>query len=252
MAEIKCFMLEPTDRTRRYLRRMISFKASPEERACKVAEHGYHQARQMIEAAPAILARRVIQTDNGVQETGDPIYIVEEQPEHFRVLEYVGISGYSGHQGLSGYPTCTVDKDTDIFSGKEDPRWPWQCRCGYKFTPDDIWQVFTNLIYKRKDTDELMTLQEAPPGAMWDADWMHDLNEYYGSDHRGDRLGDGLVLVVKTPGGEWIIDGPSSDKPAKRWSRSGTPPHITVQGSIGIGSPQRYHGMLIEGVLRDV
>jgi len=249
--EVKCFMLEPTDRVRRHLRRFVSFKVSQADRECKVAEHGYHQARQMIEDAPAQMTRRIIQTENGIKEVGDPIYIECEQPGRFRVLEFVGISGSTGHQGLSG--VCNADEtDHQVYSGKEDPRWPWHCPCGYKFTPEDEWQVFTNLIYKRKDTGELMTLQESPPGAMWDADWMHDLIEYYGSDHRGERLDDGMILVVKTPAGEWLIDGPSSDKPSKRWTRSGVPPLITVQGSIGIGSPQKYHGMLIEGVLRDV
>ncbi len=126
-------------------------------------------------------------------------------------------------------------------SHKGDSRWPTYCACGYQFQRNDEWQVFTELIYMR-DTGETMTLREAPVGAMWDAVWFKGAKNYGGPD--------GLCLVVKTPGGEWCIDGPSSA--GGNWVRTGSPPKITVRPSIGIGNPFWYHGFLTEGVLEDV
>lgn len=115
-------------------------------------------------------------------------------------------------------------------------------------------------LYRRADTGEEMTLSEAPAGAMWDAHW-------YGRDKKGGPWGagrgtDGLWLVVKTPGGEWLPDMRASnctmpdDNEHRCWVRHGAPPEVTVDkngltcgagaGSIGIGS---YHGFLRAGCL---
>ena len=54
-------------------------------------------------------------------------------------------------------------------------------------------------------------------------------------------------LIVMTPGGEWAIDMPSID--GGKWSRTGTVPKISVTPSILI--PDKYHGFLTDGTLRD-
>ncbi len=100
-----------------------------------------------------------------------------------------------------------------------------------------------------------MTLAGAPVGAMWDATWLH---ETIGTGS------DGICLVVKTPGGDWVVDGvakncPSSNgKSHKCWVRHGDPrtEPVTVdkngatcptgEGSISIGG---YHGFLRDGYL---
>ncbi len=122
-----------------------------------------------------------------------------------------------------------------------DPRWPTHCLCGYEFQKNDEWQVFTELTYSR-DSGEKMTVREAPLGAMWDAPWFKDVRDYGGPD--------GLCLVVKTPAGDFCIDGLASG--GGKWSRTGTPPKITVRPSIGIGNPLKYHAFLTDGALEDV
>ena len=137
----------------------------------------------------------------------------------------------------------------------EDPRWPTHCLCGHEFRGEH--HVRQGLIYKRADTGEELELREAPVGAMWDAWWFRDAGGWRGED--------GLSLTVKTPGGEWLIDGPANnctmpdDRGQHRhhcWIRHGTPPNITVDkdgktcaagaGSIVAGS---YHGFLRDGHL---
>lgn len=118
-----------------------------------------------------------------------------------------------------------------------DPLWAKTCGCGYVFMDDDQWQLFVDPLY-RKATGELMSLREAPPGAMWDASWLREWHT--------DWVGpDGLCVVVKTPGGEWPIDGPSSN--GDGWNRTGKIPKITATPSILISD--RYHGWLRDGML---
>jgi hypothetical protein len=109
-------------------------------------------------------------------------------------------------------------------------------------------------LYRRKDTGEFTTIEEAPVGAMWYADWMP--TAWKGQD--------GHALFVKTPGGDWGIDMRASnctkpdDNVHKCWVRHGAPPDVTVDkngltcaagaGSIVIGN---YHGFLRNGYLED-
>lgn len=134
----------------------------------------------------------------------------------------------------------------------DDPRWPTHCLCGFKFSDFDYWQLFVEATYRRTDTDEEMTLRDAPPGAMWDAVWFHDF-----------RTGpDGRSLIVKCPDGhEWFIDHRASNcgMPADRvhycWVRHGEPPNITVNkdgltcgaGGGSVQTPRGYHGFLRNG-----
>lgn len=185
---------------------------------------------------------------------------------------------YSDHQKL---PPCTVgsyhNAKTPIEEGParrnekgylteeldpapphDDPRWPVACACGYAFANTDSWQLFTNLLYRRSDTSALVTLVDAPAGAMWDAWWYRWHEGAFGFW----APVDGINLVVKTPGGDWYVDGRCSnctmpeDDTHRCWVRHGTPPNVTVDkngktcaagaGSIQVGA---YHGFLQNGEL---
>jgi len=132
-------------------------------------------------------------------------------------------------------------------------RWPKTCACGHRFAAGDVRQVFSLLLYRRTDTRELITLDDAPPGAMWDAWWMGRF--WKGHDGRS-------LQVVCPDGRHWAIDGPAknctlpNDHEHRCWLRTGTPPRITVSksgpgrtcaaggGSIDTGT---YHGFLQDG-----
>lgn len=148
-----------------------------------------------------------------------------------------------------------------------DPRWPTACTaCGHEFGADEgEWQDWQDLLYRRADTGEVVTLRTlpaggdaptpAPPGAMWDAWWMPDW-------WRGP---DGIVLMVRLPNGhDWIVDHEASnctrpgDRTHRCWVRHGDPRsgqvHVDKDGdtcAAGAGSIQAgdYHGFLHHGVL---
>ena len=126
---------------------------------------------------------------------------------------------------------------------RNDPRWPAACACGYLFLETDQFQDSHHTLFRRSDTGELTTLDRAPVGAMWNADWMGD----------GYKGPDGLYLCVRTPGGTWAIDGPATD--GGRWTRSGKPPQVTARPSICAGKNKDggwiYHGFLTNGQLRE-
>jgi hypothetical protein len=153
----------------------------------------------------------------------------------------------------------------------DDPRWPTECvrGCGYRFTPDDRWQVWQEQLYQRADTGEVVTTRgrsvedppdaprPAPPGAMWDAWWLPDTPAWRGPD--------GMSLMVRLPDGhDWLVDGEASnctrkgDHSHKCWVRHGDPRRgeVTVGKdgetcAAGAGSIQSrgYHGFLQAGVL---
>lgn len=85
---------------------------------------------------------------------------------------------------------------------RADPRWPKRCACGYRFTAADHWQANTDLLYTGHPSGARHTLRNAPAGAMWDADWL---------DHEAWRGPDDIALMVKTPGGDWNVDGEASN-----------------------------------------
>lgn len=145
--------------------------------------------------------------------------------------------------------------DEKIKELKDHPGWPKKCNCGYEFKEGDEWQIFNERLWERQDTHELISLRDAPPGAMWDAWWYHDV--YKGPD--------GKCLVVKMPGNsEWIIDSRASnctmpnDNEHHCWIRHGEPPFITVDkngktcnagaGSIAVPG---WHGFLTRGILSE-
>ncbi len=134
-----------------------------------------------------------------------------------------------------------------------DLRWPTHCVCGYAFVESDRRQIFFDDLMRRTDTGEEMTLRDAPAGAMWDAWW------YGGSAFPTPPRPDGIHLMVRTPDGEWYVDGLASNGPRNDygWQRSGDPkaipPTITAKPSIQMGAvgSSSYHGWLRDGKLVD-
>jgi len=115
-----------------------------------------------------------------------------------------------------------------------DPRWPASCPCGRRFDPPDAAQVFCSRIYRDAVSARAWPLRAAPVGAIWEAPWY------------GCAGPDGRCWVVRTPGGDWVIDGTASG--GGRWTRTGTPPRLTVSPSILV---RGYHGWLRDGLLVD-
>ncbi len=173
------------------------------------------------------------------------------------------------HEAMVDFGTAPGGRDANGFAlsldhlkpRKDDPRWPRACaRCGVDFLETDSYQLFQGTLFRRSDTGELVTLRDAPAGAMWDAWW-------FGRDIKGGPWGagvgdDGRWLVVKTPGGDWMPDQRASnctmpeDNEHRCWVRHGTPPDITVDKNgktcgAGAGSIQcgAYHGFLQAGSL---
>lgn len=162
-------------------------------------------------------------------------------------------SGYGYHNastviGQAGIEACPVVSEGRPVHGDhwphDDARWPAKCACGYTFVLGDEWQFNPDQLFRRSDSGELVTLRGAPIGAMWDAHWMADNHSY--------KRIDGVTLCVRTPGGEWCVDGPSyndSKVSGPGWTRTGKVPDITAKPSIHI--PGKYHGWLTDGWLTD-
>lgn len=159
-----------------------------------------------------------------------------------------GTWGHSAAVAIDPAPLIRDDRgflvNKDSFAS-DDPRWPVQCKdCGYVFQADDPRVVDYDEIYLGPEGQRYHTrltrspmpgAEPAPAGAMWSAPWMADA-------WRGP---DGLALYLRLPDGhDWFIDGPS--RSGGYWTRSGTPPRLTVTPSIA--SPG-YHGWLNDGVL---
>ncbi|MBS1722756.1 MAG: hypothetical protein JSS66_07115 [Armatimonadetes bacterium] len=154
----------------------------------------------------------------------------------------------------------------------DDPRWPVKCDyCDYVFTIDDEWQTNQNRLYVSLDpeTPGKWTHRELPAGAMFFPSWLQrDSEQYEAFNAHGPRRyqpgPDGKILMVVTPGGEWIVDSRCSnctmpdDNEHNCWIRHGEAPNITVDknghtcaaggGSILAGT---YHGFLRDGHLEE-
>ncbi len=136
--------------------------------------------------------------------------------------------------GTSLYPFSDFDGEGGDTHDHSDPRWPQSCSCGYVFQDTDSWQYIKLRLFSRGDHLALRTtLSDAPPGAMWLADWY----PWKGPD--------GQTLIVKTPAGEWLVDAPSEQ--GTSWTRVGDPPEVTITPSIHFVG--QYHAILQNGVL---
>lgn len=174
---------------------------------------------------------------------------------------------YSYHQAAVRIEDGPASKTEDGHFGSPNPseydgdqRWPMKCAgCSYFFGPADHWQVLTRVIYRAEDGRE-MTLEDAEPGAMWDAFWL----PWKGHD--------GRALNVQLPNGRtWQIDSQASNCTRRGedhdcWCRHGEPPNLTVDknpepgrstceagaGSIASGEGENHwHGFLRNGELVD-
>jgi hypothetical protein len=106
--------------------------------------------------------------------------------------------------------TCTAIVDNNGKVGGlfdfNDPRWPKKCICGYTFDSNVDKHYWPQRLYQRTDTGELMTLRDAPVGAMWHV------------DYAGMHGPDGKCLVVRIPTNHnWMVDSRASncDSPCK-------------------------------------
>jgi hypothetical protein len=213
---VTCFWLEPTGLTQAGLRRYSPSSGNPEPPCPREGgKWGYHGALVILAQVPI--------TWSDERPAGHSHWFRESDDRY-------GIADFA-------YP------------GHDDPRWPSRCECGYEFTAGDAWQEWEDRLYRRADSGALVTLRDAPPGAMWDANWY------------GRKGPDGRCLAVKCPNGDdWIVDSRASnctmpdDNEHRCWVRHGEPPRITVDkngntcqaggGSIQAGG---YHGFLRDG-----
>lgn len=99
------------------------------------------------------------------------------------------------HGGHWGAPDIEPVDDADL-------RWPEACGCGHRFGPAARRQVFHEALYRYADADGggTVTLNEASPGAMWDAWWV----PWKGPDGRS-------IEVICPDGTRWQIDGVASN-----------------------------------------
>jgi hypothetical protein len=178
---VRCFLLEPTDRAERELRRHARSAGA----SCPATGFPYHHAARAIEDGP------VTQAPAGAVAAG-------EWP----------------HDGA---------------------RWPRSCACGYRFAPEDEWQVFVTRLWRNPRTGEEYPLRDAPVGAMWYADWT------------GPKGPDGHALAVMTPAGPWLVERPTAD--GVFYVRHGAPPDVTVEQPVVVHAPVPFRGWLQDGVL---
>jgi hypothetical protein len=140
-----------------------------------------------------------------------------------------------------------VDRDA-LLVPHNDPRWPQQCGCGYRFTPDDNYSSSASTIYCNPETGEEYLLRDAPVGAMWYADWMCHGIPPERSGPGTFRGPDGHCLNMQLPGDwDWCIDGPATN--GDGWTRTGTPPNVTASPSVWANAPKGWHGWLRNGEL---
>lgn len=153
------------------------------------------------------------------------------------------------------FVSAEIPVSGEVGPPRDDPRWPLACeQCQQPIGAGGFWLVDHDRVYRTADGQE-MTLDTAPAGACWNAQW-------YGDRYRGP---DGRSLVVRLPGGwrnDWIIDSRASncrrpaDYPGKCWVRTGRPEDGTLDvRSCGCGagagsiSTKTYHGHLRSGFL---
>jgi hypothetical protein len=137
-------------------------------------------------------------------------------------------------------------------------------RCGnHEFSPEAMKRASGSKgrVWERVDTGERAdNLNDFGPGAMWYLTWYkNDETGVYCYGGPDNQPG----LCVRTPGGDWVIDGRASncalpdDNVHRCWPRRGEAPNITVDKSFGNtcnaggGSivSGNYHGFLRNGYL---
>lgn len=159
------------------------------------------------------------------------------------------------------YPMNGGSVPAELLVPQDHPAWPTICdRCSRPLVNDDgkpaDRQTHLRRIYRCPEDNREMLLREAPPGAMWFADWMIQPNGWY-------RGPDGHCLIVKVPGNhDWMVDSRANnctlpnDNEHRCWVRHGLVPNITVDKNgltcqAGAGSilVPNWHGHLRNGFL---
>lgn len=214
-------MLEPTDIVNVYLRR---YSRNDDAQHSSHAGYSYHNAKILIAKEKAVYETKSY-------SEGGQLYTSRIDPylDHYRGL----------------YPNS-------------HSYWPVKCDwCNYKFSEDDEWQIYTDLLWCRKDTGQLVTIKDTNKleGAMYYAWWKKDSPRYAPA---------GPLYAICPGGHPWNIDGRASncgkpdDNVHRCWIRHGEPPDITVDKngntcSAGAGSIQagNYHGFLRNGYFTD-
>jgi hypothetical protein len=170
---IKVFFLEPTNKVRQFLRRY-----SREGGECSdLRNGGFHEAHT------------VMLGDVDVPEM--PMSTTEPGEREYHMLE-------------TG--TAIVENGMIGPIAVDDPRWPTQCTCGYKFQDNASKRYWPQRLYRSSADGSLHTLRDAPIGAMWHVDY---------TGHTGP---DGKCLVVRIHGRhDWMVDSRASncDSPCK-------------------------------------
>lgn len=197
-----------------------------------------------------------------------PVFFLEPTNRNKKYLRCYSKKPCTSRHGIHDAKIYVGEVTGNPISGMvtEEPslNYPTHCQCGYEFTPDDIRMTFHRPIYKRYGSEEYMTLEEAPFGACYNA-------EYIANRIPKGQMGvgdDGMSLVIKTPGGEWWVDRRANnctnptDNQHHCWVRHGDPRilgslHIDKNGytcNAGAGSIVlgNYHAMCLNGYLREI
>lgn len=191
----------------------------------------------------------------------DPIacFLLEDlRRARYTLRRYAGSKCPAGklgyHNAHSDVIAETDEKPGNEYTGSnppevavDDPRWPAACACGYAFTFEDSRQVFAHGLYRRADTGEVLTWEDAPAGAIREASWWPD------------KGADGKGWCVRLPdGSDWMTEGGAANCSCRKtatvadhrcWTRTGVAPRLTVTPSI---ATPRWHGFLRDGRLLTV
>lgn len=178
-------------------------------------------------------------------------------------------SYHTASEMIGEFPLVLSDPDSiaviDPSEYVGDPRWPVVCDaegCNYVFPDEDPWQVNQDPIYVAEDGRE-MTLHDAPPGAIWIAEWMPENWRVNG--------GTGPPYVIRLPNGADFTPGTQAsncdrkDEDHDCWCVHGEAPMLTIDKnpepgrstcSAGAGSiwsnqghPNEWHGFVTNGEL---
>lgn len=127
------------------------------------------------------------------------------------------------------------------------------------FARGDAKQIWAERLHAGAPDGEIYTIRDAPPGAMWNAEWLPRRRPWIGPD--------GIALYVRLPNRhDWAVDARASNCTLPNddlhycWVRHGDPRtgnvHVDKNGlTCGAGGGSilagNYHGFLHNGYLTD-